>query len=154
MPHNQPCFASPLDVFPDTPNNDPLEEILAPTAGFFPPPEALGALQRETSSAVLVLQKGKAPSTRQRRKSTGPRPVGGNQPSLPPAIDVSLLLTPTQGKSFYPLLRACASSSTDPSSDQKHSVSEHTFVCNRTAFLWKFTLLHSSPSAQRCLCHL
>lgn len=96
----------------------------------------------KTSSAVLMLQKGKAPSTRQRWESTGPRPVGGNQPSLPPAIDVSLLLTPTQGKSFYPLLRVCASSNTDPSSDQKYSVSEHTFVCNRTAFLWKFTLLH------------
>lgn len=36
-------------------------------------------------------QKGKAPSRRQRWKSTDPGPVGGNQPSLPPAIDVSAL---------------------------------------------------------------
>lgn len=74
-------FASPLKYFQAHQNNDPLEEILAPTAGFFLPPEALRALQRETSSAELMLEKGKAPSTRQRWEKQRPW-AGGWEPAL------------------------------------------------------------------------
>lgn len=91
--HNQLCFASPLKYFQT-------HQIMIPWKRFshllrvFLPPEALGALQRETSSAVLVLQRGKLHPGGKDGKAQAPgRWVGTSPHCLQQSM--CLLLTPT-----------------------------------------------------------
>lgn len=127
MPHSQLCFASPLKYFQARQIMIHWKRFLHLLRVFF----YLLKLLEHFKGKQALLQKGKAPSTRQKWKKSGPGPVGGNQPSLPPEIRVFVLLTPTQGKPFHPFLRVCASRSTAPSSDQKYIISEHTLVLNK-----------------------
>lgn len=101
---------------------------------FFFCPAALWALQRETSFAMSMLQKGELNAERNVWwKTTGPRQVGGQPDPTASNNQCVCALTPTWGKSFLPSTYVSAYRRMQPSSNKKNTIcSEHKFIFNNT----------------------